>query len=165
MADPATKILISACLLGQPVRFDGQSKQVKNPTLVHWKKQGRLVPVCPEVSGGLPVPRPSSEIQGTANDVLEGRGQVTTKENEDVSRFFLSGAQHALMLCRQHHIKVAILKQNSPSCGSTRIPDGSFSGILVSGEGVTTHLLRQNGIRVFSENEITEAADYIDDSA
>ena len=110
------------------------------------------------------MPRPAAEIQGTANDVLAGRGQVTTKENEDVSRFFLSGAQHALMLCRQHNIKVAILKQNSPSCGSTQVPDGSFSGNMVSGEGVTVHLLRQNGIRVFSENEITEAAGYVDDS-
>ena len=164
MADPATKILISACLLGQPVRFDGQSKLVENSTLALWNNEGRLLPVCPEVSGGLPVPRPAAEIQGTANDVLAGRGQVTTKENEDVSRYFLSGAQHALMLCRQHHIKVAILKQNSPSCGSTQVPDGSFSCNLISGEGVTAHLLRQNGIRVFSENEITEAADYVDDS-
>ena len=85
MTDPATKILISACLLGQPVRFDGQSKLVKNSTLVLWNNEGRLVPVCPEVSGGLPVPRPAAEIQGTANDVLAGRGQVTTKENQDVS--------------------------------------------------------------------------------
>jgi uncharacterized protein YbbK (DUF523 family) len=157
------KILISACLLGQPVRYDGQSKEVENSTLNRWHKEGRLVPVCPEVSGGLPVPRPAAEITaGRADDVLDGRGHVKTEDNEDVSRFFICGAQHALILCRQQNIHVAILKENSPSCGSTQVFDGSFSGKLISGEGVTTSMLRQNGIRVFSEHEIDAAAGHIE---
>lgn len=162
MTESASKILISACLLGQPVRFDGQSKFVENNVLEQWKNDGMLVMVCPEVSGGLPVPRPASEIQGAADDVLTGSALVTNSVNEDVTRFFLSGARHALMLCRQHNIHAAILKENSPSCGSSTVPDGSFNKKRILGEGVTACLLRQNGIRVFSENEISEAAAYID---
>ncbi len=159
------KILISSCLLGQPVRYDGQTKELQNPTLNHWLAEGRLEPVCPEVMGGLPVPRPAAEIQGSADDVLTGMGHVTTKDNSDVSQFFLCGAQHALKLCRQHNIRIAILKENSPSCGSTHVPDGSFNGRLIPGEGVTARLLRQNGIRVYSENKICEAAANVDSPA
>ena len=155
MTESSSKILISACLLGQPVRFDGQSKFVENNVLEQWKNDGRLVTVCPEVSGGLPVPRPAAEIQGAADDVLTGSALVTNSVNEDVTRFFLSGARHALMLCRQNNIHVAILKENSPSCGSSTVPDGSFSKKLIPGEGVTACLLRQNGIRVFSENQLS----------
>jgi uncharacterized protein YbbK (DUF523 family) len=165
VTESTSKILISACLLGQPVRFDGQSKFVENTVLQQWNNAGRLVPVCPEVSGGLPVPRPAAEIQGSADDVLAGMGHVTTKDNGDVSQFFLCGAQHALKLCRQHNIRIAILKENSPSCGSTHVPDGSFSGKIIPGEGVTARLLRQNGIRVYSENQISEAAAYVDSAA
>ena len=152
------KILISACLVGQPVRYDGQSKESQNPTLNRWHEEGRLVPVCPEVSSGLPVPRPAAEIAGLADEVLIGRDLVKTENDEDVSRFFTSGAQHALILCRQQNIRVAILKENSPSCGSTQVYDGSFSAKLITGIGVTTAILRQNGITVFSEHEI-DAAD------
>lgn len=165
VAESPSKILISACLLGQPVRYDGQSKHVDNATLELWKNEGILVPVCPEVSGGLPVPRPAGEIQGTAADVLTGVAQVTTAKNEDITRFYLCGAQHALSLCQQHNIRIAILKENSPSCGSTTVTDGSFSHKFIPGEGVTTRMLRQNGIRVFSENEISEAKTYFDSSA
>ena len=161
VAESPSKILISACLLGQPVRYDGQSKHVENATLELWKNEGILVPVCPEVNGGLPVPRPAGEIQGTAADVLTGIAQVTTAKNEDITRFYLSGAEHALSLCQQHNIHAAILKENSPSCGSSTVPDGSFNKKQILGEGVTACLLRQNGIRVFSENEISEAAAYI----
>jgi len=154
------KILISACLLGQPVRYDGQSKESQNPTLNHWHEEGRLVPLCPEVSGGLPVPRPAAEIIGLADDVLDGRGAVKTEDGEDVSSFFLCGAQHALILCQQENIRVAILKENSPSCGSTQVYDGSFSAKLITGIGVTTAILRQNGIIVFNEHEIDAADRY-----
>ena len=165
VAESSSKILISACLLGQPVRYDGQSKHVDNATLELWKNEGILVPVCPEVSGGLPVPRPAGEIQGSAEGVLSGIAKVTTASNEDITRFYLYGAEHALSLCQQHNIRVAILKENSPSCGSTNITDGSFSHKLIPGEGVTARMLRQNGIQVFSENEISEAKAYFDSSA
>ena len=162
MTESASKILISACLLGQPVRYDGQSKFVNNAVLELWKNEDLLVPVCPEVSGGLPVPRPAGEIQGTATDVLAGKARVITADNEDITRFYLSGAQHALSLCRQHNIRIAILKENSPSCGSTNVPDGSFRKNYIAGEGVTARLLLQNDIRVFSENEINVAKAYFD---
>lgn len=164
VTESSSKILISACLLGQPVRYDGQSKYVDNTILELWNGKDMLVPVCPEVRGGLPVPRPAGEIQGFADDVLNGRAQVTTADKEDITRYYLRGAQHALSLCQQHGIRIAILKENSPSCGSTNVPDGSFSHKLIPGEGVTARLLRQNGIRVFSENEINEAKAYVDAS-
>lgn len=164
VTEPLSKILISACLLGQPVRYDGQSKYVDNTVLELWRDEDMLVPVCPEVSGGLPVPRPAGEIQGVADDVLTGRALVTTADNEDVSHFYIRGAQHALNLCQQHNIHVAILKENSPSCGSTNVSDGSFSKNYIPGEGVTARLLRQNGILVFSENEINQAKAYVDAS-
>lgn len=161
MPEIKNKILISACLLGQPVRFDGQSKELENSTLNRWHEEGRLVPICPEVSGGLPVPRPAAEITGLAVDVQTGRGLVKTEDGEDVSLFFLCGAQHALILCQQENIRVAILKENSPSCGSTQVYDGSFSAKLITGIGVTTAILRQNGITVFNEHEIDAADRYL----
>ncbi|MEA1889734.1 MAG: DUF523 domain-containing protein [Pseudomonadota bacterium] len=162
MPEPRHKILISSCLLGQPVRYDGQAKKFDNSTLDHWLAEGRLVAVCPEISGGLSVPRAAAEIAGFADKVLVGRDRVKTEDDEDVSRYFLCGAQHVLMLCRQENIRIAILKENSPSCGSRHVYDGSFTDKLVSGAGITTTLLRQNGIRVFNEHEIDAVAEYIE---
>ncbi len=158
----AGKILISACLLGQPVRYDGQANAVTHPLIQQWQDEGRLLPLCPEVSGGLPVPRPAAEISGcNATDVIDGLGQVRTADEDDVTHYFVSGAEQALLLCRQHDIRLAILKENSPSCGSTQVYDGSFNGKLTTGMGVTTALLRQNGIRVFSEHEIEKAVEFL----
>ncbi|MCK5359796.1 MAG: DUF523 domain-containing protein [Gammaproteobacteria bacterium] len=161
VAKKLSKILISSCLLGQPVRYDGQSKEIQNPALDRWLLEGRLVPVCPEVSGGLPVPRPAAEMEGFADEILIGHGFVKTADNEDVSRYFLYGAQHVLTLCRRENIRLAILKENSPSCGSAQVYDGSFSHTLISGAGITTTLLRQNGITIFNEFEIDKAAVYL----
>ena len=159
VADAAEKILISACLLGQRVRYDGDSKQLSHPLLQHWLDEDRLLPLCPEVSGGLPVPRPAAEIAApSAADVLAHRGQVQTAAAGDVSRYFLNGAQQALALCRQHHIRLAILKDHSPSCGSTQVHDGHFDGTLIPGTGITTTLLQQHGIRVFNEHQLADAA-------
>jgi uncharacterized protein YbbK (DUF523 family) len=163
VADSHSKILISACLLGQPVRYDGKSKALHNSILNRWHGEGRLVPVCPEMSGGLPVPRPAAEINACrAEDILDGRGYVMTEDGEDVSRYFLAGARHALGLCRQHNIAIAILKENSPSCATTHVHDGGFSSKLIPGAGITTALLRRNGIHVFSEQEIDAAAEQLE---
>ncbi len=152
------KILISACLLGDPVRYDGQSKPVDNPLIRQWQAQGRLIPFCPELEGGLPVPRPSAEILGGNGDaVLEGRARIVTREG-DVTREFLAGAQAALSKVIKEDIGFALLKEKSPSCGSAFIYDGSFAGNLVAGYGLTTALLRKNGVVVFSENEIDRIA-------
>lgn len=144
-------ILISACFLGERVRYNGQVKSLTNDLLQSWHKQNRLIAVCPEVCGGLPVPRPPAEINPT---IL----RVITENNQDVTENFVKGAEHALALCRKNNIRYALLKESSPSCGSNNIYDGSFTQNKIKGEGVTTKLLRENGIKVFCENSIGELA-------
>jgi len=152
------KILVSRCLLGHRVRYDGGASGPFDP-LQHWLDEGRVVPLCPEVAGGLPTPRPAAEIPGGQGArVLDGNAAVITTEGEDVSAQFLSGAYQALALVREHDIRIAVLKANSPSCGNLLTYDGTFSGVKVSGEGVTAALLKRNGVRVFSELELAEAA-------
>lgn len=143
------KILISSCLLGNPVRYDGNSKPVYHDIISHWQQLGCLVTICPEISGGLPVPRPAAEIQNN--------GKVFTQSGQDVSEQFKRGAQNTLALCQQQNIKIAVLKQSSPSCGSSNIYDGSFSGQKISGMGVTAKLLTQHNIHVFCEQTLVEA--------
>lgn len=151
------RVLVSACLLGQPVRYDGRDSG--HPDLLQrWQAEGRVVPLCPEVAGGLPTTRPPAEIpggQGAA--VLDGQAQVVTVTGLDVSEAFLAGARQALALVREHGIRVAVLKAGSPSCGNRLTYDGTFSGVKVPGEGVTTALLRREGVLVFSELELEDA--------
>jgi len=142
------KILVSACLLGCPVRYDAQSKPVNHPLLQRWHANGWLVPFCPEQAGGLPTPRPAAELQQD--------GRVMTGEGKDVTAPFLKGAEQALALCQQQKIRYALLKESSPSCGSNNIYDGHFRGKKIPGEGMTSHLLRTHGIRIFSEQQIDE---------
>jgi uncharacterized protein YbbK (DUF523 family) len=156
------KVLVSACLIGENVRFNKRVKIYENSRLGDWKLQGRLVPFCPEVAGGLPVPRPCSEISGQdGSTVLQGYAKVMNIKGKDVTQYFLTGAQKALELACLHKIKLAVLKDGSPSCGSTYIYDGSFSGIKKPGKGITTVLLEKNSIRVFSEREIFKAVEYL----
>ncbi len=149
------KILVSACFLGDRVRYNGQVKALESELLMLWKQQGRLVSICPEVISGLPVPRPAAEIKANTQ-------QVITNEGIDVTSAFNSGANQALSLCQNQSIRFALLKESSPSCGSNTIYDGSFNQKKISGEGVTTRHLRQHGIQVFCENSITELAQLID---
>jgi uncharacterized protein YbbK (DUF523 family) len=147
------KILISACLLGERVRYHGGDARREHPTLQRWQAEGRLVPLCPEVTGGLSTPRPAAEIVVTP----EGR-RVLTTAGTDVTRAFELGAEAAARTCAAHGIRVAILKDGSPSCGSRSIYDGTFSGRQTAGEGVTATRLRAAGVQVFSELEIDLAA-------
>ena len=152
------KILISRCLLGHKVRYDGGASGPFDQ-LAAWQAEGRVVAVCPEVAGGLPTPRPSAEIPGGQGmDVWEGRAQVLTAAGEDFSAAFLDGARQALALVQRHGIRIAVLKANSPSCGNLLTYDGTFTGVKVSGEGVTAALLKRHGVQVFSELELPEAA-------
>ncbi len=152
------KILVSRCLLGHRVRYDGGASGPFD-LLQHWLDEGRVVPLCPEVAGGLPTPRAAAEIPGgQGSEVLDGQAAVITTDGEDVSAQFLSGAYQALALVREHGIRVAVLKANSPSCGNLFTYDGSFSGVKVPGEGVTVALLKRHGVQVFSELELSEAA-------
>ncbi len=153
------KILVSACLVGRKVRYDGRASQARGNVIEQWRKQGRLVAVCPEVAGGLPVPRPAAEIDGgDGSDVLRGEARLRTGSGADVTQAFVAGAEHALEVARREGIRIAVLKARSPSCGSANIYDGTFSGTLRDGSGVTAALLREQGIRVFSDEELEEAA-------
>ncbi|WP_030138384.1 DUF523 domain-containing protein [Pseudomonas fluorescens] len=152
------KILVSRCLLGHRVRYDGGASGPFDQ-LQQWLAEGRVVPLCPEVAGGLPTPRAAAEIPGGQGaQVLDGDAAVITTDGEDVTVQFLSGAHQALDLVREHGIRIAMLKANSPSCGNLLTYDGTFSGVKVGGEGVTAALLKRHGVRVFNELELAEAA-------
>jgi uncharacterized protein YbbK (DUF523 family) len=152
------KILVSACLLGENVRYHGGDARLSHPTLDRWLAEGRIVRICPEVDGGLPAPRPPSEIQGgDGAAVLRAVAFVRTGSGSDVTASFLRGAAQAVEVAREHGARVAVLKDGSPSCGSTQTYDGTFTGHRVSGGGVTAAALREAGVRVFSERELEQA--------
>lgn len=156
------KILISACLLGEKVRYNGRDARSNNPLLERWGKEGRLIVFCPEVAGGLPVPRVPAEIHpGDGHSVWQGGGEVVNRNGENVTSHFIEGARKTLTMVRMHHIKMAILKDHSPSCGVSHIYNGKFSGKLKAGKGVTTVLLEENGVKVFSEKQIDQAHRYL----
>ena len=156
------KLLVSACLIGERVRYNSTVKTHDSSILEYWQYQRRLVPFCPEVAAGLSVPRPCSEISGSnGSAVLHGHTSVMNISGQDVTKYFLAGAKKALELARSNKIEIAVLKDGSPSCGSTYIYDGSFSQIKRPGRGVTTALLQENGVRVFSEREIPKASEYL----
>lgn len=141
-------ILISACLLGAGCRYDGGGNPVLSVEALMGQYQ--LIPVCPEQLGGLPTPRAPAERQGA---------QVVTASGCDVTASFLRGAAQALYLARLFGCKRAVLKERSPSCGSGNIYDGTFSGTLTPGDGVTAELLKANGIAVYGESEIEALLD------
>ncbi len=150
--------LVSACLLGVACRFDGQSCPA--PELTDLATRGEVVAICPEVAGGLPTPRLPAEIEGASAGldgyaVLDRRTRVVRNDGLDVTAEFMQGAEAALALARQLGVRRAILKSDSPSCGAGRIHEGKFSGKLVPGDGVTTVLLRRNGIEVINEIDLS----------
>lgn len=152
-------ILVSACLLGEPVRYDGSDKRFRHEVLQRWLDEGRVLSVCPEVAGGLPVPRMPAEISDGAGGakVLIGEARVVGADGKDFSAQFVSGAQRILALARAKNIKVAVLKEGSPSCGSELTYDGTFSSCKVSKPGVTTVMLQVAGIHVFGEDRLADA--------
>lgn len=150
------RILISGCLMGHSVRYDGGSKPLVHPAIERWRHEGRLVAICPEVSAGMPVPRPPAEIEEarTGAEVLKGKARVLEKTGGDVTGAFRRAAENALALALETNCSFALLIDGSPSCGSGFIYDGTFSGERVRGEGVTAALLRRNGIEIYSDGEI-----------
>ena len=156
------KVLVSSCLLGEPVRYHGGDALCTDEILERWKAEGRLVPLCPETAGGLPVPRSPAEIVGgDGAEVLRGKAYVGDRTGADVTAAFLRGARAVLTAALGEGARVAVLKDGSPSCGSTYIYDGSFRGQRDAGRGVTAALLSEAGIRVFSDRQIAEAAAYV----
>ena len=151
-------ILVSSCLMGQAVRYDGSDKKSHHRIVQRWMREGRIVSVCPEVAGGLPVPRPAAEIVGGAGwSVLAGSAKVMDAAAHDVSSAFVQGAQQALAIATKKGIRIAVLKEGSPSCGSSFIYDGTFSGNKRADMGVTAALLQQAGLHVFSEDQLEQA--------
>ncbi len=136
-------ILCSACLLGIKCRYDGELKP--NKKVLDLAKKETLIPVCPEQLGGLPTPREPAE---------QKRKKVFTKSGKNVTENFKNGAKEVLKLAWLFDIRKAILKQRSPSCGSGQIYDGTFSGRVIRGDGVTTDFLKKNGIEVISEEDL-----------
>lgn len=157
------KILVSKCLLGENVNYRGGNAFCEHPLIKQWLAEGRIISVCPEVQAGLPIPRPPSEIVGSGGGVavLANKARIVNVIGTDVTDLYVKGAQIALSLVQKHHIKIAILKSRSPSCGNNTIYDGSFSGTKISGEGVTAALLQQHGVKVFNEDEIEQVSNYL----
>lgn len=139
------RVLISGCLLGICCRYDGASKP--HPLAAELAKKHELVPVCPEQLGGLATPRPPAERQGE---------RIIAKTGADVTEQYRRGAEEALKLCRLLGCGAAVLKERSPSCGSGEIYDGTFTGTLMAGDGVTAELLKANGIPVYGESRVSE---------
>lgn len=135
-------ILVSACLLGCPCRYDGTAKA--DPRVLALMERHTLIPVCPEQLGGLPTPRLPSERR---------EGGVFDRGGKDVTAQYRQGAEEVLRLARLYGCTHAVLKERSPSCGSGQIYNGSFSHVLVPGSGVAAELLAQNGITVLGESQ------------
>ena len=134
--------ICSACLLGIPCRYDGKACPVSFPEEL--LKNVRLIPVCPEMLGGLPSPRTPSEIKD---------GRVFYKTGEDVTEHFRKGAEETLRIAKEHRAACAVLKSKSPSCGYGLVYDGTFRGVTVPGKGITAELLEKNGIRILTEDQ------------
>lgn len=138
-------ILISACLMGINCRYNGESEIVKE--LEELKNKYNLIPVCPEIYGGLKTPR---------NPAERVKDKVLTNNGEDVTEGYAKGAEEILKLAKFYDCKYAILKERSPSCGFGRIYDGTFSKTTIDGNGVTADLLAKNGVKIIGESKIQE---------
>lgn len=139
------KILVSGCLFGWNCRYDGRAKPCAEPIFLKWKQEGRLIPVCPEVEGGLPTPRTPCQRNGDS---------IVSETGDDCTGEYLAGAEKALSVAKENDIVCCILKESSPSCGVNEIYDGTFSGKKTAGQGVTAELLRKNGFEIFSEDQL-----------
>ena len=159
------KILISSCLLGEDVKYDGNNNSIAFADSFTFKEKEQFMDIlcdneiysfCPEVSAGLGIPRASAEIISSTKPFI-----VKNKNGEDVTINFLVGAKNTLELCKSEEIKVALLKANSPSCGNKTIYDGTFTSTVIQGQGLTAKLLIENGIKVFNEKEIADLSKFI----
>ncbi len=138
-------LLISACLLGVNCRYDGKSAYIKDLEIL--KERYHLIPICPEIFGGMGIPREPAEK-------IEDR--VINKKGEDVTKYYEKGAKEVLKLTNLYDCKYAILKERSPSCGYEKIYDGSFTGRLIEGNGILAEMLERNGIKVIGESKVKE---------
>lgn len=145
------RIIVSACLLGENCKYNGGNNYFADIELL--KEHFEIVPVCPETFGGLQAPRSPSEIVGD---------RVVSKEGEDVTDEFVSGAEQTLYIAQEANCPLAVLKERSPSCGCGKIYDGTFTGTLCNGNGVAAQMLLDNDIQVFGESQIKKVIDLYD---
>lgn len=143
-----TKVIVSACLLGENCKYNGGNN--KNDEVIALNEHFDLVPVCPECFGGLPIPRVPSEIRN---------GRVYSKNGDDLTEQFVLGAEQTLYIAKECNAPCALLKENSPSCAFGKIYDGTFSGNKIDGNGITAQLLYDNEIQVFGESQIKRLLD------
>ena len=139
------KLLVSACLLGENCKYSGGNNYT--PAVEALKEKFDVIPVCPEQMGGLPTPRIPAERVGE---------KVLTREGADVTAEYRKGAEGALAIAKANGVKFAVLQERSPSCGSECVYDGTFSGKLIPGQGVTAQLLEEQGVKVYSSGRIEE---------
>lgn len=144
------KILVSGCLYGWHCRYDDGDVPCTHPTFLKWKDEGRLIPVCPEVFGGLATPRP--DCQRCGKKVMSCIGGDCTKE-------YVAGANEALRLANENKVIFCVMKEDSPSCGSNFIYDGTFTDNKIKGEGLAVEMLRKAGYTVYSENDMEQIKD------
>lgn len=133
------KILVSGCLLGLNCKYDGGNNYSKE--IDEFLKDYEVIPICPEIMGGLPTPRVAAERVGN---------KVITKDGRDVTEQFRKGAEECLYLAKKYNVKKALLKMKSPSCGNEKIYDGTFSHKVIDGDGVTAELLKNNGVEIIT---------------
>lgn len=148
------KVLISACLLGDNVKYSGGNNLTPKLVTLLRKYNVDIVKVCPEYLGGLPIPRVPSEIR---------ENKIFSKDNRDITKEFLIGAEKTFKIAKKNQIDFAILKERSPSCGSSYIYDGSFSGKIIEGQGITTRKLNEKNIKIFSEENLEEIEKYLEE--
>ena len=146
---------MSGCLNGRPIRFNETNVEIESAIWDRWQAEGRLVPRCPELAAGSPVPRaPAESVGATAAKVLLRRGVVLEDTGTDVTEMFITGAELAVEQARAAGCVAAVLTDGSPSCGTTYVYDGGFAGGTTPGMGVTAQLLTVRGIAVFAETEL-----------
>ncbi|WP_144554534.1 DUF523 domain-containing protein [Bacillus sp. X1(2014)] len=148
-------ILVSSCLAGLEVRYNGtHSLNIKIRKLV---EENKAITICPELLGGFSTPRaPAEIIGGNGEDVLDGKAKVMDQTGKDVTQLYLNGAYAALEKAKEINATIVVLKENSPSCGSSMIYNGKFIGKKIEGMGVTSALLKRNGFKVISEEQFAE---------
>ena len=155
-------IVVSACLAGFEVKYNGSHNlHIK---INEWFKEKKAIPVCPEVLAGLSIPREPAEIVGgTGEDVLDGKAKVITKTGKDVTAEFINGAEETLKIVKDARASIIIMKERSPSCGSSMIYNGNFNGEKTAGNGVTAALLKRHGIIVVSEENYEQFVENIEE--
>ncbi|HEY3984005.1 DUF523 domain-containing protein [Cedecea sp.] len=159
-----TKILVSACLMGFKVRYNGSEKSQTGAALARLQDEGRLVIHCPELAAGLPTPRLPAELSGGDGEAaFLGHAAILESDGKDVTESYLLAAWLALQTAQENNCRFAILTDGSPTCGSQKIYDGHFAGKTVPGQGVAAALLRQHGIEVFAEHQIPQLLSRLED--